>query len=448
MPSMEERAKIVKVLSKLKEVIIAYYQETFPEHFPVKCSWDQVLEKVVIDDGELDRCRGVAGNKYLASQMARNIARQEEVPQGLASRLNQLFYDAFGGSKRLEPFISFCSENLMTTYDPSVLDEAAPFVPLAIVDFGKKIQQQWTVSQLEVFLKYIVETPKNDIIVIAIFIFHGRLLNNVLSALYNLTGVHLHLEFGSYERPEDYTHPGRFLKNERVQILLAGISHTPKPSWSDIFVEGDVNYQFFATEDRDFVQRRWKTTAKCIPIDESETDKEFRLKKEEYQTLRFRAPRYAFLDQLGGLVNVDAKPARVLIDIIQRFSSRGDTIFDFFSRGSVLKSAFEIGRECFVFSDSRKEFEFLKLYPNILRAIPTIDKFWDTVARINQGDPLDESDNDVTIVSPNGEDDCGDEDLSRFELGSPVIGIPRDEGHQSSLLIEIFLQTSSLKISS
>lgn len=61
MQAMEELAKTTKVLAKLKEIIIEYYQITFSEHFPVKCTWEQVWEKIPIDARELDRCRGLVG---------------------------------------------------------------------------------------------------------------------------------------------------------------------------------------------------------------------------------------------------------------------------------------------------------------------------------------------------------------------------------------------------
>lgn len=114
-------------------------------------------------------------------------------------------------------------------------------------------------------------------------------------------------------------------------------------------------------------------------MDESKEDREARLKEEAFMTLKTRASRYSFLDKLGGLVNLDCKPGCVIHNIIHRFSTRGATIFYFFSGGSVLKSAFELGRECFVYSDSRKESEFLKLYPNILRTIPGVERFWEKV---------------------------------------------------------------------
>lgn len=79
---------------------------------------------------------------------SQNIAREKSIPHGLVSRLNQLFYDAFGGSqrKRLEPFLSFFTDDLMTTCEPGALEKATLFVPLAIVEFGKWNQKDWYVS--------------------------------------------------------------------------------------------------------------------------------------------------------------------------------------------------------------------------------------------------------------------------------------------------------------
>jgi hypothetical protein len=90
------------------------------------------------------------------------------------------------------------------------------------------------------------------------------------------------------------------------------------------------------------------------------------------------APRWEFgSSALQGFVNPWAKPGKVIEEIINRFSVEDDTILDFFSGGQVMKHFFIMKRECFVYSDSKRDFEFLKLYvSNLKQALPSVRRFF------------------------------------------------------------------------
>lgn len=62
--------------------------------------------------------------------------------------------------------------------------------------------------------------------------------------------------------------------------------------------------------------------------------------------------------------------------------------------------------------------------------------------KINRGEPLEDSEVIVEYAIVDG--DIGDEDLSRFEEGSSVVGIPLDDQHQASVLIGKILHSSSV----
>jgi hypothetical protein len=90
----------------------------------------------------------------------------------------------------------------------------------------------------------------------------------------------------------------------------------------------------------------------------------------------------------GGWVNSSCKPLSVIRDIILSLTSKGQTVFDFFSGGQVLKAALLLDRECIAFASSAKELLFLSTYANYLRQHPTIKKFWKRVERINKGEKV------------------------------------------------------------
>lgn len=170
-------------------------------------------------------CKRAARDKYMGTFICWNVAREENFPLITTSRLNNLFHDAFGGSqrKRLEPFRSIFFDTLMTTNELSTLKEVAPCAPLAIVDFVKEGQREWSIVHLEMFFKYIIHTPRNGMVIIVIFVEHGHLICNVVASLLSLKDVSIHLEYGSYAKGEGYIQSSRFCSNEKEQIIVAGL---------------------------------------------------------------------------------------------------------------------------------------------------------------------------------------------------------------------------------
>ncbi|CAM6098565.1 unnamed protein product [Calypogeia fissa] len=68
----------------------------------------------------------------------------------------------------------------------------------------------------------------------------------------------------------------------------------------------------------------------------------------------------------GGFINPFAKPKRMIQTILSLLSKPGDTVMDFFSGGQVLRVALMQKRECFVYSDTDKEFLFSEAYAAVL----------------------------------------------------------------------------------
>ena len=84
-------------------------------------------------------------------------------------------------------------------------------------------------------------------------------------------------------------------------------------------------------------------------------------------------------------MNPNAKPTNVLKDLITKLSQKGQTVFDFFSGGQVLKASLLLGRECIAFAESEKESLFLQSYASKLRDIPAVDKTYTDVCLTNSG---------------------------------------------------------------
>lgn len=95
--SMEELARIAKVMSKLKVVILDFYKQGFPATFSSLCTWEEILLKIPkLDERELTIYKQATGEKYLASFISQNFVREEKFPAILVSRLTNLFHSCFG----------------------------------------------------------------------------------------------------------------------------------------------------------------------------------------------------------------------------------------------------------------------------------------------------------------------------------------------------------------
>lgn len=214
-----------------------------------------------------------------------------------------------------------------------------------------------------------------------------------------------------------------------------------------VFEESQINYCLDPAIDHNHILDLWKTPSTDIP-EELTKDRDLQLKREACMTLKKRAPHYSDVELSGNLVNPTCKPHCVLIDIIMQFSSCGDNVLDFFSGGSMLKSAFSSRPECFVYSDTRKEFDFMKLYPSSIQVIPSIIRLWEKVASINRDEKIDDhdDDDDITIV-PDEVGDAHKEDFSRFEVGLPILAFPETNDQEKSNWVERLLTSSRLQLS-
>ncbi len=91
----------------------------------------------------------------------------------------------------------------MQTVVPDKLDEPSPICPLAIVEFARENQEEWTEPEVLILLRYIIELPRNDRFLIVISCFPGMFVANILMAFRRLSlekHVKYHLEFGTYSR--------------------------------------------------------------------------------------------------------------------------------------------------------------------------------------------------------------------------------------------------------
>jgi len=180
---------------------------------------------------------------------------------------------------------------------------------------------------LEVLFKYIVEMPRNETVTLVIFVPPGQLFSNVIIALHALENVQIHVEFGIYGRKDNLTQSGKYFlnENEKESIIFAGISQEDKPEWKDIFPKSmEASWNLISEGkkvDLDFMTGNWKTPKSNIPNEESVDKKKSRSEHESWMTYKLKAPRYTMCAEQGGLVNPECKPARILMDIINRFFS-------------------------------------------------------------------------------------------------------------------------------
>jgi hypothetical protein len=208
-------------------------------------------------DDEMQRLRRAAGDAHLEKVLKRNAAR-ESCPVSLALRLDNLYSEKFGGNarSRLEPFLTFYSDNLLKTILPATLEEAAPQCPLAIVDFGRSSQRQWTEMEIFVMFEYIVDLPTNQTIVVMVTVQPGLISANVHAAVQRLIRekrLNVHVEFGMYRRDGNPRPVTRLWDCGFEELIFVGISHEETFRWEELFTPDEKAVWFFSpSNDCDF----------------------------------------------------------------------------------------------------------------------------------------------------------------------------------------------------
>ena len=358
--SMHEYANDVKIERKLKAFVLEYLQTRRPEDFNLKSSWSGVCEKVpqLADVHEIQRLRRAAGENYLKDSLKRNKER-DAPPITFTGRLDTLLILNFGGSstEREAPFVTFFSDNLLTTVDPEGLPESSPQCPLGIADFGRVPQQQWSEAEIFVFLENLSDIPLNHTIVVAFFVVPGELFVNVHLALKKFAtekNMSVHIEYGSYRSNNSQRGDTKYWDSAGEEIIFAGISHTREKDWSETFL--GVNCPIFTRrqDDSDFLEG--------ISSNNGDGGKE----ESKVKSLLKYAPSFEMIGEKGGLVNPNTKPQKVIKRLVHRFSEEGDTILDFFSGGQVLKTSLLSKRNCYAFADTVRERNFLEEYGNLI----------------------------------------------------------------------------------
>lgn len=185
-PKMEDLAKTLKLVKKLKSIIIEYLIQKHNDKFLSSCKWGDIVSLIpeLGKDMELERCRRPAGEGYLGTLLRRNVAK-EGCPTNLAVILKELYAQKFGGTSRARevPFVAFLTENLMKTFKPKGWTEKSPTCPLAFVDFSQKETRQWEDCEIYKLFEYIVELPRNPTVVVVVTVMLGPLFSNVLLSM-------------------------------------------------------------------------------------------------------------------------------------------------------------------------------------------------------------------------------------------------------------------------
>ncbi|CAM6104213.1 unnamed protein product [Calypogeia fissa] len=226
--TMDDWARRLKTAKKLKDLIMLYYETDHPNEFGKGTVWSDVTDKIptLAEADEFWRCRRAAGETYLANLFKRNFASQG-IPPSLLLRLEDLYCRQFGKKRnRVEPYMTFFTNNLMKTVQPDSREHPISRCQLAIVDFSRKDQRQWTDSELLCLFEYIVDSSDGTIVLI-ITVLPGQLFTNIMVSLHNFVrekGYKIHLEFGSYNRLDGLVPPGALWKGAMEMILFAGIS--------------------------------------------------------------------------------------------------------------------------------------------------------------------------------------------------------------------------------
>ncbi|CAM6082376.1 unnamed protein product [Calypogeia fissa] len=376
--TMDDWARKLKTAKKLKDLIMLYYKTEHPDEFGKGTVWSDVIDKIpaLAEANEFWRCRRAAGEAYLANLLKRNFPSQG-IPPSLSLRLKDLYCRQFGKKRnRVEPYMTFFTDNLMKTVQPDSRDQPISTCQLAIVDFSRKDQRHWTDSKLLCFFEYIVDCSDGTIVLV-ITVLPGQLFSNIMVSLNSFVrerGYKIHLEFGSYDRLDGPVTPGALWTGAVETVLFAGILIEENIIWADIFKRDDtVAFNFDPKHDVDFSVGRARKQGKGKERIQEEQDKELN----EIDELMDRAPRFEMVGDTGGFVNPFAKPRLMYHCIIVRLSKPGDTILDFFSGGQVLRVALLNKRECFAYSDTDREYLFTGAYGAVLCAtVPSIKTYF------------------------------------------------------------------------
>jgi hypothetical protein len=270
--------------------------------------------------------------------------------------------------------MTFFSNNLMKTITPDSKEFPRSPCPLAIVDFGRKGQRQWTDSELESLWEYIMYCSSTTVVIV-INVLPGQLFTNIMVSLHTFIrerSYKSHFEYGSYDREDGPAPEGALWKGAIETMLFVGISLEEEIRWEEIFKRDEVvAFMFDEAYDVDFnVGRLPKPRGKgLMQEDERELS--------DVDELIHRAPRFEMVGDSGGFVNPFAKPRQLYHRLIFRLSKSGDTILDFFSGGQVLKVALFNKRECFAYSESDREYLFTGAYAALLcESVPSVKKFF------------------------------------------------------------------------
>jgi hypothetical protein len=269
-------------------------------------------------ESEMDRLRRAAGEEYLKS-LLKSVGKSKEervaCPAGLAIRLSDLYNNAFGIAKRKreEPYVVVFSDNCMKTQKPEKLGEPSPKCPLAIVDFSRQKQREWTQAEVYSLIEYVMDMSALDTVVIVFFVKPGNLSVNVQLALANFSNDRkgkIHSEFGRYSPPNESSIEGHRWKGVGDMVLFAGVTFDPDIIWSDIFLSRQrASWYYNDDDDNDFDLKEAEAFE-----DENEEEKVIE------DLLRDRAPNWRCLGPTKSTgeqwVNPDAKPRRVLKDIL------------------------------------------------------------------------------------------------------------------------------------
>jgi hypothetical protein len=368
LPDMEELALSVKTDRKLKEVISSFLHKKYPEKFP-DAEWSKIVAVLPAlgTESEMGRLRRATGEEFLKS-LLRSIGKTKEektaCPPGLRVRLEDLYNTSFNlvQRKRPEPYLVIFSNNCMKTRMPEDLGEAPPKCPLAIVDFSRQNQREWTQAEVYSLIEYIMDTSAESTVVIVFCVKPGGNVNVqcALADFSNDRKAKIHLEFGRYSPLSEGRYVGRYWKGIGDQIVFAGVSLDADILWSDIFVSRErALWVFHENLDFDFDLREVER------LEEEEEEEKIIL-----DLLQERAPNYRILGPKhrdpGHWVNDQAKPARMLRNILEWFTQEGDTVMDFFSGGNLMRVALQERRECYVISDTEKEWNWTNSFAQLM----------------------------------------------------------------------------------
>jgi hypothetical protein len=390
---MDDLAKASKFFTAIRPRIIKYLTEKYPTEFPKQITWGDIVKKLpeLDDEVEMNRLKVIAGEQYAVSLTAKN-KKELPFPTSLQSALNVFVAINLGitSRDRKVPFVVVKTQDLCETTEPADLMNDNPNCPFAIVDFGRRDTTLWTSAQLKFFFRWMATYTRCKVITIAIFVQPGALLARVLDSLYSIDGYTIHLEFGTYEGPENrWMNPNLVLADQREILLLVGLSSESKTDWASMYRNlKSLHFHYDAEFDKDFQS---SFPSEDILAKETHEEKTTRLKEEYLEGLRQRAPRYDQGGVPGGWVNPESKARSAIRTLIFHLSSKDQTVFDFFSGGIVMKESLLYGRECIAFVDTPKECLFLETYPHMLRQLEFVEKFFNRVEKMARGEKVPEA---------------------------------------------------------